>query len=64
MRNKEDCVWQHCYFTVILFFVFLVVHTTAIRKPTVAQIPNGNYVFFINFSINYINNDYHYDIYF
>ena len=57
MRNKEDCVWQHCYFTVILFFVFLVVHTTAIGKPTVAQIPNGNYVFFINFAINYINND-------
>lgn len=64
MRNKEDCVWQHCYFTVILFFVFLVVHTTAIGKPTVAQIPNGNYVFFINFAINYIDNDYHYDIYF
>ena len=45
-------------------FCFLVVHTTAIGKPTVAQIPNGNYVFFINFAINYIDNDYHYDIYF
>ena len=52
------------FYSYFIFFLFLVVHTTAIGKPTVAQIPNGNYVFFINFSINYINNDYHYDIYF